>query len=488
MLELFTDLHVWFTSQALEREFYYPNRYLGDVACAWTIGEIVGAPDADGRLRQATLDAAEYWATQGWGWGEHLSDTYSGLCLDELSALLLFTKHLPPDVRAKYKSLFDELLAQDDAYGDLPRVPAVRTYAFTEAPTRVRYRDTVRPLPASGGALPQPATPAMPPEVGGVFRHRPPMGATLHERGWHKLAPPPWAVGTEMVVPCHGGAVATAHLEHDVRLGTLSRYPLMGGVDEPKWGMSWQTAPVALLRREGDWAFLQWETREGDRVRAHPALDMFTSYRDNALSGNDAVSAVGETFCLQRGGDALVLRRMPVVASSWDRLTDRLRIVDAHATPETSSGSDGTHRLTLRYPQGSIGVQCVPLSPGTRVQTSQTTNGAGATITDWGVVVDDDSLANLDAVTVLWGISTNGAIQAAPRVVRHVSPEDVGRAGGRAFEFHWEWPKTSWHVRFNPDEAQPLVELQVASPAGPVVLSNEHLQQEAPEHTCAATR
>jgi hypothetical protein len=459
LMKLFGDLRVWFASQAAEREFYYPNRYLGDLVCAWLLGEVTGVGDADGKLQAAMLEAAEYWASHDWGWGEHLSDIYSGICLDELSALLLFSERLPPDVRRAYKSLFDDLLALDDTFGDLPRVPAIRTYAFTETPTRVRYRGTIAALPKAGGPIAQPATPVMPPEAGGVFRHRPPLGATLYEKGWHKLAPSPWAAGTDVVIPCHGGALATAHMESDVRIGSLSRFPVMEGTDQPKWGMSWQSAPVALLRREGDWGFLQWESKEGDRVRAHPANDMFTSYHDNALCADDACNVVGRTFSLQRGGDVLVVRRMPRVVSSWDRLTDRMRIVNAHATTATSSASDGTHRLALRYPQRTIGIQCVPLSPGARIELEESANGTGGRVLDWGVVYDDDTLAALDTITVVWGISVDGPIDTAPRILRPVAEDALRPAGQRRFELEWKWPKTNWHVRFDPHDTQPLREV-----------------------------
>ncbi|MDQ3440474.1 MAG: hypothetical protein M3478_09015 [Planctomycetota bacterium] len=463
--EILKDLGTFFRAEADQREFFYPNRCLGDIVGAWLIGEIFApehpdaGADADAKLRLVMLDAAEYWETRGWGWGEHLSDTYAAVCLDNLSALLVLSQRLPDDVRTRYKRLFEGLLVIDDAFGGQARVPAIRSYAFGGGPTQTSYRDGVRPL-ADGviTALAPRTTPLMPPELGNVFQHRPPLGATLYERGWHDLAPPRSVQQRDVVIPSFDG-VATARVEEDVRLGSLSRFPLMPEKENAEWGMSWQSFPVAMWRPGADWGFLQWESRSAQRIRAHPAIDLTNGYHDNALTTKESAVTVGRTFTIQRGGDIVALRVMPAIASEWDRIVDRWRVVDATADFVAPPPSIAGHaQLLLRYPQREVSVQCIPISRGATVGFGEATGDAR--IRDWGTSYNRKSLSKLRMVVVLWGISINGRVASAPVVCPITPATGEGRSDEeRALEVHWSWPQTQWHLKIDPRDVRPLQEL-----------------------------
>jgi hypothetical protein len=461
LVQILKDLRTWCLAETAERGFHYPNRYLGDLVCAWLIGEIVGGANDDA-LRRRMLDASAYWKANGWGWGEHLSDTYAGICLDELSALLLLSNHLPDDVRVAYGGLFDDLLALDDAFGGLPRVPAIRSYAFDEPPTRVSYRDWVRPLPPGGAPLPPRVSPAMPPDAGDVFRHGPPLGATLYARGWHDLAAPRKPAATDLTIPCFGGAVATAHLAGDIRIGSLSRFPLMPGAERLKWGLAWQSFPVAFWRPQGDWGFLQWETRVGDERRAHPALDLATSYFDPALADTNDPPVVGQTYSIQSGGDVIVLRIMPAVAASWDALADRIRVINALVSPTVLPTSNGHAQMVLPYPGREVGVLCLPVSAGADVRLRIDSSGTKRTV-DWGPGFNRDALGKLSKVIVLWGLSVNGRVTTNPVIFAVAPAPDVPRAPEEhPFELRWQWPGKQWRLRIAPLDPLPLRELPPA--------------------------
>jgi hypothetical protein len=463
--EILTDLGRYAVKESTERDFYYPNRCLGDLVCAWLIREIITPADApidpDGQRRQIMLDAAAYWTTNGWGWGEHLSDIYADVCLDELSLLLLLSNRLPPDVRASYKALFDQLLALDDSFGGLPRVPTLRSYAFDRSPTQVSYRDRIRPL-EKGVSLAGRATPPMPPELGGVFQHHPPLGATLYARGWHSMAPPRQPPRKDVVIPCFGGAVARARVEPDVRLGSVSRFPLMPLAEKPTSGMAWQGFPVALWRPDGGWGFLQWQSRSGERIRAHPALDIMTGYRDQALTTPSTKLTFGQTCTIQRGGDVIALRVMPAVASEWDQLSDRFRFVGA---PADLAIQHDDRSLLLRFPQRDISVRCLPLSVGGTV-TFDEVNGAATRTIDWGPRFDRDSLSGLKTVLVLWGVSINGRIAEDP-VIERVAPTpsaDDRAPEEQPLEIRWSWPNTNWRLKIDPRAARPLDQIAEVTP------------------------
>jgi hypothetical protein len=301
----------------------------------------------------------------------------------------------------------------------------------------------------------------MPPELGGVFQHHPPLGATLYERGWHALAPPRQSPRKDVVIPCFGGAIAQARVEPDVRLGSLSRFPLMPLAEKPDSGMAWQGFPVALWRPEGGWGFLQWESRSGQRVRAHPALDIMTGFRDQALTTSPSKLTFGQTYTIQRGGDVIALRVMPAVATEWDRLADRFRFVGA---PADLAVQHDDRSLLLRFPQREISVRCVPLSLGGAI-TFEEADGAATRTIDWGPRFDRASIGGLKKVLVLWGVSINGRIDGDPVIERTAPPLSADDAPEeQALEVRWSWPSTTWRLKIDPRAARPLDQISEVTP------------------------
>jgi hypothetical protein len=277
----------------------------------------------------------------------------------------------------------------------------------------------------------------------------------LYERGWHALAPPRPPPLKDVVVRCFAGATARARVEEDVRLGSVSAFPLMPLAEKPSSGMAWQGFPIALWRPDGGWGFLQWQSRSGARVRAHPALDIATGFLDQALTPSSSKLTFGQTYAIQRGGDVVALRIMPAVASEWDALTDRFRFTGAPADL-TVQRDDGGGSLLLRFPQREVHVHCVPLSPGGAVTFEEATGTASRTI-DWGPRFDRAAMGKLRMIVVLWGISIDGRIDEAPLV----RPVGALQADGRGpeeqlLEILWSWPHRTWRLKVDPRAIRPL--------------------------------
>lgn len=335
---MLTLLRTWFDSEKAAAAIRYPNKYLGDLVCAWLLAEQAGEAPAD--LAARMQDAATAWHDDGWGWGEHISDVYGHVCLDELAMLLLTSRRLPPDLRTSYERLRDQLLAIDDGFAPGPRVPAVRSYALTRPPRPTRYRDLVRPW--------RPDDPA----ARDTFQS---LRGLANALDWHSTAPPAAAPATEMDVRCFGGARARAIIDGPLRVGALSRFPLMDGIDQRTWGLSWQSFPVAAWHESGAWCFLQWATTEHGVTRMHPAENWSAAYRFNALSERVDPPPVGSTFSARHGRAFVVLRSMRRVSHDWSETVDRLRVVGSDvATPEvTAAGSWHRLRLPFVVPRGS---------------------------------------------------------------------------------------------------------------------------------------
>ncbi len=432
---MFADARIWFTHAVEERQAYYPNKYLGDLVCAWLLLEVTGAEDTSGALAAAMLEAAAYWQENGWGWGEHMSDGYGAVCLQELSLLLLFARRLPETVAKRYRELLGELLAIEDAFEGGPRVPAIRSYAFAKSPTHINYRDRVKPR-----------EPGEAPALANLFA----------AHGWPDLAPPRGEARRDTAIPCFGGAVAVGRQEADIRLGSMTRYPIMPGAEHDTWGLGWQSFPVCYWRPEGDWGFLQWEIQSGDRVGAHPSSgSFFTSYGNAALATDLNPPVIGRTWAVQRGGKVVVLRIMPAIQAGWEYLCDRFRLIEGHAQVTEQPGESGWRQLLLAYPERTVALACRPLGGEPEVALHQ----AEGQPLDWEVRYPAELLQERRAVVTLWGISLEGPMtppRIEPDPTAPVVPRDVEE---RAWAVTWRWGEEEWSLRVDPlaEEAVVLV-------------------------------
>ena len=406
------------------------------------------------------LECAAYWHQHGWGWGEHMSDGYGLVCIDELSVLLLFAEQMPAPVRAAYRRLFRELLSIEDRFGDGPRVPAIRSYSFLKSPEHRNYREHIKPLTG-------------PLDLNRYGNH-PLLGAIFHAHGWHRLAPKQAAPARDIRIRCFAGTEALARVETDLRLGGMTRYPVMHVADYPTWGLSWQSMPMAFWRPEGDWGFLQWETVEDSQVRSHPAENVKTAYLGNALTRSIVPPVTGRTFSLLQNGNLLVLRLMPAVPTAWERLSDRLRLINSHAALEEKAAAGVWSQLLLRYPQRTLGVQCFRLTEfavpaelrcdGVAAKSGPAENAGKLELkqlpenrVDWELNYSRAALEERRLVVTLWGFSLNGEVTAAPVLTPVARTPAVPRAWEeKAWDLEWRWPGVTWQVHLDPLAAAPL--------------------------------
>lgn len=350
--EIVADLTTWFETE-LNGDPRYPNKCLGDLACGLLSAEIMGLPPSE-KLLQTTRQWCDYWRRENWGWGEHLSDIYSMVLLTELSAVLLYCHNLPDDIRAAFLSHFKNLLDIEDAYQGGPRVPLIRSYAFLESPLAMPFREVIRPDFETGdeGDGQHPAIAKRMQAI--VF------GPWFHRAGWHQLAPPQKKAPDWVETPCRDGAVARGWLRSGLRVGAMSHYPIMQGVEHQTWGLSWQSFPAALWRSAGDWGFWRWTTREGERRRAHPALDLHSAYLGNALSSRvDPPPVPLMTSTLTRAGHLSMERTLPMPAEAkWDEVSDEFHLLNSDAQITLQDGA-----LMVRWPDAAVRVRWLGEAP-----------------------------------------------------------------------------------------------------------------------------
>jgi len=461
---LIRDLRCATLRHVAREAFHYPNECLGDLTCSWLAGQLLGEHAADDRLLDMMIRAADYWQTNGWGWGEHLSDTYATICLEELSLLLLLPVDVPKPVRTKYTGLFRDLNRLDDAFAGGPRVPAVRQYAFLHPPRGLWFREHVRPLPQDalldldpepvGERLPTCSAPRKR-AGGGTWLL---LGHTLDNLGWHNLAGPAAIRKPDhtLRVPCVAGAQATAAITDSFRVGSLSRFPLMPTAEHLTWGLSWQCFPVTLWSAAGTWGYFQWETVENNQRRSHPAREKYKAYLGTALTQAVDPPVVGRTWAIQQDTDVIALRMMPAIVSTWTELTNRFRIVnDKLRSGDTVT--EGVWSQTVICVGGvTLALQCVRLVDAPEPEWKSGGDG----VDDWQIRCCADSLTGRHALVTLWGLSVGQPVACPPRIT--TDPDTVSSARTRdttiAVRIQWSWPNRNWDLSVDLTQAEPLVE------------------------------
>lgn len=300
--------------------YLYPNKYLGDLVCAWLGYEILETP-APASLTTHFEKALRYWKETHWGWGEHLSDVYCSVLLTEFSALLIFAKKLPTSLRQFSFELAQQLCWIDDLYGSSPRVPQIRCYHFEYAPKRLTFRDQVAPWkePITHEWLDKRA----------VQRYiLLPFGPLFFAKGWTKLFPETPLPAGEQTLPAGLNADAYSWIYPDLTVGALTRWPIVEGAEHQGWGLSWQTFPVAFWHPEGDWGFMRFTVRKGQTLKAHPAIEKATGYLMNAL-GPGEPPPVGKTLTHPMDRCFVILRTLPLSSGEiWDEVTDGFWLID----------------------------------------------------------------------------------------------------------------------------------------------------------------
>jgi len=304
--------------------------------------------------------------------------------LNELSAVLLYGRSVPSETRSDFFGLFENLMAINDTYGQGPRVPVIRSYAFSGSAEVLSYREFIRSIPNDADLQ---AT-SIVSNLGGLY------GAWYHRDGWLEMAPPKQDTSSWITVPCRDDAVARARVKPWMRIGAMSHYPIMEGVDHQDWGLSWQTFPAALWRPEGDWGFWRWTTRSGECERGHPAFSKASAYLGNALSTKVTPPPIPRmTSTLTPEGELTMERSLPVpAAAEWDEVRDSFVILDSDAVITA-----GTNQLELRWPDSVVTITW--LGEGTPVWKPEGRGG------NWEVGYDRTALSGIDQLVHRWLLS-----------------------------------------------------------------------------------
>ncbi len=439
---------------------HYPNEYLGDLVCAWLIGEWFGMPDEDRKMLLDEFVLLErLWHKNGWGWGEHLSDTYGCICLDELSLILLLAKQLTNEAKKSLQNLFSELLEIDDLFQGGPRVPAIRQYAFLIPPEGLHYRAMIKPVPknamlehytpAVGSRLPTCAVPLQTPTGDAMSVDNSPevwlpMGATFYKLGWDKIATPKkkFSAGSYKIECINGQA--QIYINESIRIGTTEQFPLIPQAEHLTYGLAWQSFPVSVWTPGKEWIYMQWETSERDKTYHQPAENKYTGKFNPAITQLTNPPIIGKTYSIAENDNFLILRVMPMIIRDWQRCVDRFRIVGKFIECSEIANTANWKQLQIKLSEHIIYLQCVQLS----CPNEETLLKKQDSYHDWSLIYTQDKISNKRAIANLWGISF-AQVTCEPEI--EFQKEYMGPATEERLSaiVRWHWPKIDWQVRIN---------------------------------------
>ena len=427
--EILSDVLQFFLKKCDEANYYYVNSFLGDLVFAWLLNEMYGDKSAEIKLTRLLDDSMSYWLDEHWGWGEHMSDSYSKVCCFEISMLLLMSKRLPESVRDAYMNALTFLLEIEESYGGKPRVPTIRSYAFENSPVTHPFRNTIREFSVDDET---------------VIENLPAIGHILHELDWHGTAPAPTVVKKEMSVPCRGGVEASALIDNDFRIGALSRYPIMDCTAY----LPWQVFPVAFLHNDGDWGFLQWLSLEDGTTFAHPSHTKDYGI-DRGLSTKVRPPIQGETFSIRDSGNLLVMRRMPAISLAWTKLVDRLRVVSPIAKRMERKLDERCSTLSFKWANGrTLSVARATLS---NVPEHLPVRIDG-NVLDWDISYSKFPAMN-ETVT-LWAFAVDSDIVEPPTVMKSPLRKRPADPENQPFNLEWRTGEHDWRITVDPVEGR----------------------------------
>jgi hypothetical protein len=127
---ILTDLSVWF-DQTLASLALLSQQVHGRSGMPVAVARSTGQQAERQRVAGEMLASARYWREENWGWGEHMSNIYASVLLDQLSVLLMLAQDCPRRFGASTPRFVTTCWRSRTLMGGGPRAPMIRDYHFT---------------------------------------------------------------------------------------------------------------------------------------------------------------------------------------------------------------------------------------------------------------------------------------------------------------------------------------------------------------------
>lgn len=303
---------VWFRKECSDYGYYYPNKIASDGSLLMLIASVRNDPTVLEEAYDFWNKWLDYTDEYGWGWGENTSKCYSAVLNDAFETALMC---MDPQCQT-YQRLLKarKTLLDFMAYhGSIEVCPSIRTYNHTG---KVRNTSGVDIL-TGANAL----------DLNAMTDENGTLGAgTIAELILHSIAP----VYTPDPDPADfhrehifGKSTASTFKGKNIRLGTVSQFPVMCGCDQNidpiigPWGLSWQSMPVSAVAVNHETSFLRYVTESGGERHTHMAIGLC----DKTLFPDENIVDT-YTFSAQERNCAVVARMVEHIANASSYFAD----------------------------------------------------------------------------------------------------------------------------------------------------------------------
>lgn len=297
----------WFRNECRNYGYYYPNKIASDGALLMLIAAVLRRPEAASEALDFWSKWLDYTDAYGWGWGENTSKVYADILNDALELTLICMDQTHP-LRSRLLEIRARLLNYVAYHGEYEMTPSIRTYNFSGAavsggskfsdfdPARLAEEDGKLSSDTLGSVLLHLAAPSFEPEPPEEQFHRERIFLDSHAATWK---------GSR------------------IRLGTVSRYPVMCGCDQERseriggWGLGWQSMPVSAVALNHETSFLRFTALVEGELHSH----MAAGWQDKTLFPDENIPDF-LTRSAQADNCAVVIRMVEHLANVTSCFTD----------------------------------------------------------------------------------------------------------------------------------------------------------------------
>lgn len=295
----------WFVHECVNFGYYYPNKISSDGAMLLGIGTITGDEELIRKAYEFWNNYMDYTEEYGWGWGENTSKCYH-VIMNNAFELALCCMDSSSELYKRIYKARSILLDYSAYHGIYEFVPSIRTYNFTG---EVVYGDNITDWSVEKKVNKK-----------GKIDNSTFMNLILHNNApEYKVSPDTKNFHVERI---YGNSYATTYKGENIRLGTVSKFPVMPGCyQNDGWGLGWQSMPVSVLATKHELSFLRFVAVSDGGLRTHIAYDKHSAYLDNNLFADENIPDI-LTLCDQKYNTAVVVRSVSHLANKASYFAD----------------------------------------------------------------------------------------------------------------------------------------------------------------------
>jgi len=298
---------VWFSGECRSAGYYYPNKIASDGSMLMLIAAVTEKPE----LVETALDFWKNWLDYtdeyGWGWGENTSKGYAEVLNDAFETTLICMDKSNP-LYERLLAVREGMLSYVAFHGEYEFTPSIRTYNFSGLPkygSNQHVKFDIEALADDDGKI-NALT------LGSIILHAaaPAFVPTLTDESFHR----------ERIF---GQSYASTFKGQNIRLGTISRFPVMCGCGQNRddrigaWGLSWQSMPVSAIALRHETSFLRYHAVCGGEECSH----ISTGWKDKTLFPDENIPDL-LTYSAQTDNCAVVIRMVEHLANVTSEFTD----------------------------------------------------------------------------------------------------------------------------------------------------------------------